>query len=176
MAELDPFHYPIPGKLLSDPELRPWVTYLHKYLQQSWVKLGGSEDAIETTISRDAYDSTTFSSGVAEALRRIDCLEKRNLYSDSTQYLQAFINKTISGEVFTATDFMIVNMTNRSTLKLPQRPKKDSRVIFTKDGTPAKLDGNGRPVNGTNRLIKFNKARLARQCAYFIETDEWYFI
>lgn len=195
MTDLSPFHYPIPKKFLSDPELRQWVTYLHKHLQQTWVKLGGSEDAIETTVVRDAYDSTMYASGLEEAFRRIECLEKRNLYQPVNEEalkkiselenglsygespkIKELTTKTIDREEFTATDFMFVNATNNSTLTLPANPVTNSIVIFTKDATRFKLKGNGKKVNGSFSDIVFYKERLARQVHYFIDVDEWFFI
>jgi hypothetical protein len=132
-------------------------------------------DVIADTTAIDTYDSTAYASSISYALKRIKELESLLEYSSSVYPLQ-IINKTISNETYTAVDNMFVNMTNRSTLILPLKPKKNSIVYFSKDATKAILQGNGRKVNGSVKDIVFYKERLARQIHYFIDVDEWFFI
>ena len=192
MTDLSPFHYPIPKKFLSDPELRPWVTYLHKHLQQTWVKLGGSEDAIETTVTRDAYDSTMYAAGLEEALRRIECLEKRNLYQPVNEEalkkiaelevkslqepsfpVKLLSRKVISNEIYESSGNEFIKGKKGSVVKLPQNPQSDCVVYVNNgDGELLEIDGNGKKINGHDKAYIRRKGN-GLQIYYFIEDNEY---
>lgn len=44
--QVDPFVYPVPNKLINDPELGPFFQYFVKWAHDMWRRTGGSEDSI----------------------------------------------------------------------------------------------------------------------------------
>lgn len=166
VQQVDPFVYPIPKKFLSDPELRPYFEYFHRWAHDMWKRTGGSSDDVADTGLRETYPWL-------QEHNTDD--QQQTVYNVETPVVQ-LITKTISRETYTAVDNMFINATNNSTLLLPANPIENSQVDFTKDKTKLTLKGNGKKVNGTTQDIIFKKERLGRQIRYFIDVDEWFFI
>lgn len=169
MAKLDPFHYPIPKEFSSNTSLRPllpWVTYLHKWLMQAWLKLGGSNDAIADQDVAELYPWP---------LEHNPDRNKTNSYN--TQFDQFIVKtittKTITRETYTAQNDSFIYCKDNATLIMPERPTRDSVVYLTKDSTPMTLRTNGKPVDGKTGDIKFYKPNLSRQIYYFADAQEW---
>jgi hypothetical protein len=178
-----------PRKWLTDPEIGPAIRYLDRFLhdfQQT------TETTLVNTINRDGYDSTigmVFGQpGFRDELEHdryndSTLLSQQSFentqhsgYTESSMSVKSLVCKTISNEIYTATDNMVINATNRSTLILPSSPCENCTIIFTKDTTQLTLQGNGRKVNDRLGDWTFHKDRLARQIFYFIEEDAWYMI
>jgi len=166
VQQVDPFIYPIPKKILADPELRPYFEYFHRWAHDMWKRTGGSSDDVADTGLRETYPWL-------QEHNTDD--QQQTVYNVETPVVQ-LITKTISRETYTAVDNMFINATNNSTLVLPANPIENSQVDFTKDKTKLTLKGNGKKVNGTTQDIIFKKERLGRQIRYFIDVDEWFFI
>jgi hypothetical protein len=192
MADLDPYHFPHPKVFLKNHETREWIIYLHKWLQQAWTKLGGSEDIIETTIIRDAYDSTMHAGAVSELEKRITCLENRNQHDyindealkrvedleRSNLYSGVFQPKTFSdvtaSDDYTAIPWDWVSAKNGSKITFPLSPSRGCEVIIrVSDDTSIPIDGNGRNINGSSSGVLRGKGRSVT-FKYFIDDNEWF--
>lgn len=172
VAQLDPFHYPIPRKLASDPELGPWVIYLHKYLHQSWLKLGGSDDSISETTARDAYDSTMHAAAVQELHSRIDENERSSIY-EQVSYATPLKTKVISNQTYISPGRELIKAKQGSTIKLHSNPSSDYYIYaHNGDGTLLEIDGNGRKINGHTKMYIRSKGNGV-QIYYFIEDNEF---
>lgn len=49
MANVDPFVIQWPQKWTTDPDLRPVLTYLNRFLHDLWVRTGGGGDTVDET-------------------------------------------------------------------------------------------------------------------------------
>lgn len=158
------FIHPLPKTILDDSDKRPFFEYLVQWLQynaSSTLQIGN--DLTSTQIDQ------IYSQGS-------DNSPDNTISFDQQVQSISLTKKTISNETYTASNFMFINMTNNSTLFLPQYPTKDSVVFFTKDNTVARLNGNGKKVNGVSGETVFYNDRLARQIHYFDDVGEWFFV
>ena len=177
-VNVDPFIHPIPKKILSDPDLRPFFEYFVRWAHDMWRRTGGGDDEVSDTGLRETYPwMQEFNADNFEKM----AYNVENITNNEFSYpveveTKTLTTKTISSETYTAVDNMFINATNDSTLIMPENPERDSLIYFSKDSTGFTLRPNGKKVNGTLEDIKFYKNRLARQVWYFIDADEWFFI
>lgn len=182
VQNVDPFIHPIPLKIQSDPELRPFFEYFVRWAHDMWKRTGGGNDLVADTGTRESYPWELNESGAQDVSNVYDLFKQepqsinQNLYPQIIESVKEITTKTISNETYTAVDNMFINMTNNSTLLLPANPMKNSVVYFSKDDSKATLRPNGKKINGTLSDIVFYKERLGRQIHYFIDIDEWFFI
>jgi hypothetical protein len=161
LTKVDPFLHPIPLKLQQDPEIRQFFEYFVKWAHDIWLRTGGSADLIASGDLKEVY------AWIQEDYTKSD-----------TQYLYQFeehsqiITKTIDNQIYTAVDNMFIYMKNNSTLYLPANPIRNSVVYMTKDSTRARVNGNGKNINGKSEYTYY-KPDLARVFQYFIDSDEW---
>jgi len=97
MANVDPFIQPIPEIFASDPVLRAYWEYLHRFLHDIWIRTGGGDDAIE--IIQEEESSAEGEVSRVQALvdrlsKRVTDLEKLNDYSQINARIAA-TNKRI---------------------------------------------------------------------------------
>lgn len=169
--QVDPFIHPIPKEFLSNHSTRSYYEYLHRFLHDLWKRTGGGSDLVADTGTREAYPWAQDDAG--------DDIEQDSVsnYSYNEFPVVNLTKKVINKESYTCLDNMFILMQNGSTLTLPKYPIKDSVVWFFKqDNSLAKINGNGRKVNGVSGDITFRKPGIGRQIHYFDEIGEWVFI
>lgn len=55
MAAVDPFIHPIPRKIQSDPELRPFFEYFVRWAHDMWKRSGGGDDLISDADTAELF-------------------------------------------------------------------------------------------------------------------------
>jgi hypothetical protein len=175
VQKVDPFVYPIPKKILADPELRPYFEYFHRWAHDMWRRTGGSSDDVADTGLRETYPwlQELNSDDQQQNIYNVENITNQEVSYSVETPINKLITKTISNEIYTAVDNMFIKSKLGSTIKLPTNPANDC-VIYAHngDGTLLTIDGNGKKINGHDKLFIRQKGN-GLQIYYFIEDNEY---
>jgi len=72
MTRVDPFVERIPQKILDDPELAPYFTYLDLHLHDAWIRSGGGDDAIAESQIGELYEPGIQTSNTDEHIEELE--------------------------------------------------------------------------------------------------------
>jgi len=80
LADVDPFVIQWPNKWLSDPEIRPVIEYLNRFLHDLFIRTGGGGDLIEEAVdnSTDRSDAARISGQISRLEKRLEEVENRD--------------------------------------------------------------------------------------------------
>lgn len=81
MASVDPFVIQWPKKWLDDPEIRPVIEYLNRFLHDLFIRTGGGDDLIEEaagTSSINESDTGRITAQLARLEKRLEEVENRD--------------------------------------------------------------------------------------------------
>jgi hypothetical protein len=174
---VDPFIHPIPRKLQADPELRPFFEYFVKWAHQMWKRTGGGEDSVADAGLRETYpwlqENNPGQFESAQSLYTQQTVNNNVFNYPVEQEVKKLTTKTISNEIYTSPNNMFIKAKLKSTIKLPANPSRDC-VIYAHngDGTLLTIDGNGKKINGHDKLFVRRKGN-GLQIYYFIEDNEY---
>jgi len=175
VQQVAPFIYPIPKKFLSDPELRPYFEYFHRWAHDMWKRSGGSSDDVADTGLRETYPwlQELNSDDQQQTVYNVENVTKQQISYSIEAPTNKLTTKTISNEIYTAVDDMFIKGKNNSTVKLPLNPSNNSAIyVHNGDGTLLTIDGNGKKINGNDKLF-IRKKGNGLQIYYFIEDNEY---
>ena len=179
MTTVDPFIHPIPRKIQSDPELRPFFEYFVRWAHDMWKRSGGGDDLISDAGTRESYpwvlDETDTYSNIYPMFGSDSQSQDfiKNLYPQDTLEIKSLIRKIISNEIYTSAGDEFIKCKNKSTVKLPLNPSSDCIIyVHNGDGTLLTIDGNGKTINGDKKKFLTQKGS-GLQIYYFIEDNEY---
>jgi len=170
LANVDPFVVTWPRKWLSDPELRPQLEYLNRFLHDIFLRTGGGVDKIENNTVN--IGTNTDESKLFNIYSQENEQEQRFSYPE---YVEPKAFRAITTSIdYTCVGYEFVNAKSGAQITFNEYPEENEVVIVRNgDGTSIKLNGNGKNINGSS-LGNIRTKGTAINFHYFIDSDEWF--
>ena len=133
MAKVDPFVVRWPNVWIQDPQIRPVVQYLDRFLHDLWIRSGGGTDTV-TSIEQPEEGALS-----TEALERIDSLEQ---IEDLIPIVDKQYYSAIKNVNYTAVDGDFIEAQRNAIITLDPNATTDDQIIVANgDGTTIKVVG-----------------------------------